>query len=183
MRSTTLVLCAAASLAAAAPRLQRRDEIQCAPRRQKRHPTFVTCVYEGGAGFCTYFPANGSFSSGSSDCPQGVAQDPSVTTDAPSTAGADPTDPASDPASDPVSTPAASDPASDSASEPVSTPAASDPVSTPAVSTPVVSSKPAVSTPAASKSSAVGGAPASQSVPAPSPSPSTGGARALSASF
>jgi hypothetical protein len=24
-------------------------------------------------------PANGSFSSGSSDCPQGVAQDPSVT--------------------------------------------------------------------------------------------------------
>jgi hypothetical protein len=90
MRSTTLVLCAAASLAAAAPRLQRRDEIQCAPADKngvpftssapsEDDPTFVTCVYEGGAGFCTYFPANGSFSSGSSDCPQGVAQDPSVT--------------------------------------------------------------------------------------------------------
>ncbi|KAJ7819555.1 hypothetical protein B0H14DRAFT_2836191 [Mycena olivaceomarginata] len=168
MRSTTLVLCAAASLAAAAPRLQRRDEIQCAP------------ADKNGVPFTSSAPSEDD---PTSDCPQGVAQDPSVTTDAPSTAGADPTDPASDPASDPVSTPAASDPASDSASDPVSTPAASDPVSTPAVSTPAVSSKPAVSTPAASKSSAVGGAPASQSVPAPSPSPSTGGARALSASF
>ncbi|KAJ7860091.1 hypothetical protein B0H14DRAFT_3863884 [Mycena olivaceomarginata] len=123
-------------------------------------PTFVTCVYQGGAGFCTYFPAHGSFSSGSSDCPQGVAQDSSVTTDAPSTAGADPTPPASDPASDPISTPAASD-------------SASDPVSTPAVSTP------AVSTPA---SSASAGATANPTVLSPGPS-QTGGARALSVSL
>ncbi|KAJ7177249.1 hypothetical protein C8R43DRAFT_507093 [Mycena crocata] len=39
---------------------------------------FVTCTYAG-AGLCAYFPADGSFSSGGSSCPQGVAQDPSAT--------------------------------------------------------------------------------------------------------
>ncbi|KAJ7355722.1 hypothetical protein DFH08DRAFT_1053119 [Mycena albidolilacea] len=118
-----------------------------------------------------------SFSSGSSDCPLGVAQDPSVTTDTPSTAGADPTTPVSDPESDPVSTPAASDPVSDPASDPISAPAVSTPaVFTPSVSTPAVS-MPAVSTPA--KSSARTGAPANPTDPSPSPSPSQTGGRAL----
>ncbi|KAJ6611315.1 hypothetical protein B0H10DRAFT_2437575 [Mycena sp. CBHHK59/15] len=39
---------------------------------------FVTCTYTD-AGPCTYFSADGSFSSGSSTCPKGIAQDPSVT--------------------------------------------------------------------------------------------------------
>ncbi|KAF7319682.1 hypothetical protein MKEN_00749400 [Mycena kentingensis (nom. inval.)] len=47
---------------------------------------FVVCTYEG-AGPCSYFPANGSFSSGSSQCPVGIAQDPSNTTEALSQVG------------------------------------------------------------------------------------------------
>ncbi|KAF9465790.1 hypothetical protein BDZ94DRAFT_305363 [Collybia nuda] len=35
--------------------------------------TFVTCSYQK-AGLCTYFPTDGSFSSGSSTCPQGLPQ-------------------------------------------------------------------------------------------------------------
>ncbi|KAF7362705.1 hypothetical protein MVEN_00619800 [Mycena venus] len=36
--------------------------------------SFATCIYKG-AGDCTYFFADGSFSSGSSACPQGLPQD------------------------------------------------------------------------------------------------------------
>ncbi|KAJ7111627.1 hypothetical protein C8R43DRAFT_1242877 [Mycena crocata] len=39
---------------------------------------YVTCIYAG-AGYCEYFPADGSFSSGSSNCPEGMPQDPSAT--------------------------------------------------------------------------------------------------------
>ncbi|KAJ7065773.1 hypothetical protein C8F01DRAFT_1126586 [Mycena amicta] len=60
--------------------------IQCPPVDKDGTPfvssngdaNFVRCTYQG-AGPCEYFPANGSFSSGSSSCPVGIAQDPSVT--------------------------------------------------------------------------------------------------------
>ncbi|KAJ7027131.1 hypothetical protein C8F04DRAFT_95865 [Mycena alexandri] len=75
-----LVACAQAAS------IGRRQAIQCADVDKNGTPLtssepqddLVTCTYEG-AGPCTYFPANGSFSSGSSDCPAGIAQDPSVT--------------------------------------------------------------------------------------------------------
>ncbi|KAJ7144593.1 hypothetical protein C8R44DRAFT_725517 [Mycena epipterygia] len=40
-------------------------------------PTFVMCTYAAGEE-CTYFPADGSSSFGSSDRPKGIAQDPSA---------------------------------------------------------------------------------------------------------
>ncbi|KAJ7495072.1 hypothetical protein FB451DRAFT_1550689 [Mycena latifolia] len=103
---------------------------------------------------CTSFPASGSFSSGSSQCPPGVAQDPSATTDTPSTTGGATSTPESTPSSTPNSTPSSTDDvsstddATSSAPEASSTPAASTPAaSTPAVSTPA----PAASTTPASK--------------------------------
>ncbi|KAF9459253.1 hypothetical protein BDZ94DRAFT_1312546 [Collybia nuda] len=66
--------------------------INCAPVDDDGSPltgssaagTFVTCTYQG-AGPCTYFPTDGSFSSGASTCPQGLPQgdvdpDPNATT-------------------------------------------------------------------------------------------------------
>ncbi|KAF7309282.1 hypothetical protein MIND_00298500 [Mycena indigotica] len=81
---TTILLFA--SLASAA--------IQCAPTDKDGTPlqssegegNFVRCTYEG-AGPCEYFPANGSFSSGSSQCPAGIAQDTSNTTQEVSSVG------------------------------------------------------------------------------------------------
>ncbi|KAJ7495112.1 hypothetical protein FB451DRAFT_362886 [Mycena latifolia] len=72
--------------------ISRRQSIQCAPADDDGVPLsgsapsgdFVSCEYDGGAGECTYFPAEGSFSSGSSQCPPGVAQDPSASESCPS---------------------------------------------------------------------------------------------------
>ncbi|KAJ7144616.1 hypothetical protein C8R44DRAFT_145610 [Mycena epipterygia] len=155
--STSLLLFLAAfAHTLAAPTLQGRQSIQCATADKNGSPLtgsfptgdFVTCTYAAGEE-CTYFPADGSFSSGSSDCPKGIAQDPSATTDAPSSAGAAATPP-------PVSTPIATPSPPISISAPISLPPVSTPtpvsVSTPAgVSTPASNSTPAgVSTPAVS---------------------------------
>jgi len=100
MRASALsaILLLAASHAAALA-ISRRADIQCPPTDKnggaltatgpaEDEPGFITCTYQGGAGLCTYFPADGSFSSGGSTCPKGIAQDPSVTTDTSSIVGA-----------------------------------------------------------------------------------------------
>ncbi|KAJ7455983.1 hypothetical protein B0H11DRAFT_2066500 [Mycena galericulata] len=94
--STPASLLLLAAVAHAAPNA-RRQAVQCAATDKGGTPltssegtgNFVTCIYgaSGGAGQCTYFPANGSFSSGSSQCPAGVPQNPSATTDALSSVG------------------------------------------------------------------------------------------------
>ncbi|KAJ7775921.1 hypothetical protein DFH07DRAFT_798852 [Mycena maculata] len=93
--STPASLLVLAAVARAAPSIHvPRQAVQCAPTDKGGTPlvssdgsdNFVTCTYSG-AGPCTYFPANGSFSSGSSQCPAGIAQNPSATTDALSSVG------------------------------------------------------------------------------------------------
>ncbi|KAK6992969.1 hypothetical protein R3P38DRAFT_2801316 [Favolaschia claudopus] len=155
----------------------KRAEIQCPPQDKNgvaftssspaaHDPQFITCVYQGGAGFCTYFPADGSFSSGSSQCPKGIAQDPSVTTDAPSTAGGDATPTSAAPPSSSSASDAAPPPpppvSSDSAPVPPTSASGSGAGSAP--------SPPPISPPSQSQSQ-------SQSGSAPAPSQSqTGGA-------
>ncbi|KAF8067947.1 hypothetical protein FPV67DRAFT_1494352 [Lyophyllum atratum] len=74
---------------------------------------FVTCVYSG-AGACTYFPSDGSFSSGSSACPPGLPQgaggggDPATTTPVPPPAT--PTPPPPPPVTTPPPPPPATTP-------------------------------------------------------------------------
>ncbi|KAJ7235206.1 hypothetical protein C8J57DRAFT_1728717 [Mycena rebaudengoi] len=86
MRPTSSTLVLFSLLALATAQLQ----IQCTPTDDDGTPNTgarpstgedsdkIMCIYQG-AGACTYFPADGSFSSGSSQCPPGIAQDPSVT--------------------------------------------------------------------------------------------------------
>jgi len=50
----------------------------------------IVCIYADGT-VCIYFPADGSFIGGSSTCPAGIAQDPSVTTLPPTQPTADST--------------------------------------------------------------------------------------------
>ncbi|KAJ7662843.1 hypothetical protein DFH06DRAFT_1296387 [Mycena polygramma] len=185
MRASTVALLLAASHCAHAASVgsSRRQSVQCAPvdkdgtalTASAGDGDFVSCTYEG-AGDCEYFPANGSFSSGSSQCPAGIAQDPSATTDAPSSAGAEPT------GTDDGDSDSASATDSDTETETDSDP----PLSTPNTSstTPVISTPAASTPPPVSKTSASGGAgsPASASGSAsasPSASGQPGGARAL----
>ncbi|KAJ6554103.1 hypothetical protein B0H10DRAFT_2446524 [Mycena sp. CBHHK59/15] len=158
--SATTTLLRLATLAAATP--VGHSDIQC-PDTDKDGSAltgsagsgdFVTCTYTD-AGPCTYFSADGCFSSGSSTCPKGIAQDPSVTTDAPSSVGAEPTSAGAAPSSTSspdatctpasVPTPAAS----------ISTPPASVSASTPptSASTPPVSASTSQSQAAASPGS------------------------------
>ncbi|KAJ7622232.1 hypothetical protein FB45DRAFT_870445 [Roridomyces roridus] len=95
-RASLILLAFFAAQAQAAPNVaQRQVAVQCPPSDKggvaltssegadAGSPGLVTCTYgttaTGGAGPCTFFPANGSFSSGSSQCPAGIAQDPSAT--------------------------------------------------------------------------------------------------------
>ncbi|KAJ6565329.1 hypothetical protein B0H10DRAFT_2224216 [Mycena sp. CBHHK59/15] len=181
--STASTLLLLAALAHAVPQLQRRADIQC-PATDKDGTAltgsapsgdFVTCTYVD-AGPCTYFPADGSFSSGSSTCPKGIAQDPSATTDVPSSAGAAPTDPAS---STPIDTPSSTPATSTPADTPSSTPATSSPAASTA------SQQSQTLTQSEPTSSASAGAPAASASASGRPnsalSARTGGARMLCA--
>ncbi|KAJ6559491.1 hypothetical protein DFH09DRAFT_1316798 [Mycena vulgaris] len=94
--SLSLLLLVAAA-ARATPNFA-RQAIQCPPTDRagsaltssEGDGDLVTCIYgaTAGAGPCSYFPANDSFLDSSSQCPIGIAQSPSVTTDAPSFVGA-----------------------------------------------------------------------------------------------
>ncbi|KAJ7236784.1 hypothetical protein C8J57DRAFT_1479113 [Mycena rebaudengoi] len=130
--SSTLVLLSLLALASA------QLQIQCTPTDDDGTPNTgaqpatgedsdkIMCIYQG-AGACTYFPADGSFSSGSSQCPAGIAQDPSVTElPIPGKSSAAPTPP-------PVSAPPPPPPVS---SQPPPPPVSSPPVVPPPVSTP-----------------------------------------------
>ncbi|KAJ6473334.1 hypothetical protein C8R47DRAFT_1199692 [Mycena vitilis] len=190
MRASTVALLLVASCAhAASVGYSRRQSVQCAAvdkdgtalTASAGAGDFVSCTYEG-AGECEYFPANGSFSSGSSQCPAGIAQDPSATTDAASSAGAEPTgtdDGDSDSAS---ATGSDTDTDTDTETETDSDPALSTPNTS--STTPVISSPAASTPPPVSKTSASGGAASASGSRSASASPSAsgqpGGARALS---
>ncbi|KAJ7169203.1 hypothetical protein C8R43DRAFT_1231804 [Mycena crocata] len=178
MRSAFFLLATAACAIAAPSKTSHvvRQGIQCTPvdddgtalTGSSASGDFVTCTYAG-AGPCTYFPADGSFSSGGSSCPAGIAQDPSVTTAGASSATDAPassTSPEDPPESESISRTNTND-------TPSSIPGVPAPSSTP--STP--SSLPGVPAPSSS------GTTPSQSlpgVPAPSPSASQpGGALGL----
>ncbi|KAJ7171532.1 hypothetical protein C8R46DRAFT_1088659 [Mycena filopes] len=157
-----------AATAAHAASVRRQAAIQC-PATDKAGTPFTSSVGDGdliscsyvGAGACEYVPADGSLSSGSPDCPVGVAQDdPSVTTDAVSSA---------DPAATGTGTDSAplSSTTDDSGDDDSST-SASAPTS---VSAPLSTPKPS-----ATSSGGLAGAPATRSTPAasaPSTSPSS----------
>ncbi|KAJ7097484.1 hypothetical protein C8R43DRAFT_1244388 [Mycena crocata] len=122
---------------------------------------FVTCTYAG-AGPCAYFPADGSFSSGGSGCPQGVAQDPSATTDGASTIGAALTDDPNSASGDAPESPPPSIPTSSSdVLSPASAPPNSTPASTPASGSPSAGAP--ASPPAGSQTSAAASQTRSQS--------------------
>ncbi|KAJ7121844.1 hypothetical protein C8R43DRAFT_1112110 [Mycena crocata] len=167
MRAAFIIL-ATAACAAAAPGghkhssshlSSRQSSIQCTPvdddgtalTGTAEAGNFIVCTYAG-AGPCTYFPPDGSFASGGSSCPAGIAQDPSVTTAA--TAQASPTSPRA-----PTVLPDA--PAASSASESV-TPSAH----------PALPGVPAPSSASAAESANSGFI---TGVPAPSASPSASG--------
>lgn len=83
MRSTILIAFAMIACASAAPSLHRR-ELGCAPEDKTGGKLQqVRLLDEDGGGdllcayttqACTYFPNNGNFSSGSSDCPGGLVE-------------------------------------------------------------------------------------------------------------
>ncbi|KAJ7495110.1 hypothetical protein FB451DRAFT_362869 [Mycena latifolia] len=178
MRPTALFSMLLLSALSASALPGRRQSVQCAPADDDGVPLsgsapsgdFVSCEYDGGAGECTYFPADGSFSSGSSQCPPGVAQDPSATTDAPSTDdGATSTAPDSAPSSTDDSTPSSTDDVSSTDDATSTTPEASSAPASTSASTPA--STPAASTKPASKTTTPTQTGASTS---PSASPSNG---------
>ncbi|KAF7368251.1 hypothetical protein MVEN_00145200 [Mycena venus] len=195
MRATTLsaLLLLAASHAAALA-ISRRADIQCPPTDKTGgaltatgpavdDPGFITCTYQGSAGLCTYFPADGSFSSGGSNCPKGIAQDPSVTTDSSSIVGAATPPPVSAPPSTPtptVSPSAPPPPPVSSPPAPSSPSAVPPPVSSPSVPSPP--SSPPASAPPPTSSSNSGGAQSQTQTQSPAPS-QTGGARGLGVSM
>ncbi|KAJ7923591.1 hypothetical protein B0H13DRAFT_55851 [Mycena leptocephala] len=84
--ASLFLLAASQSAHAVSLGYERRQSIQCPPvdkdgtalTGSAPQDDFVTCTYVG-AGLCAYFPADGSFSSGSSECPKGIPQDPSAT--------------------------------------------------------------------------------------------------------
>ncbi|KAJ7455978.1 hypothetical protein B0H11DRAFT_2066486, partial [Mycena galericulata] len=147
--STPASLLLLAAVAHAAPNA-RRQAVQCAATDKGGTPltesegtgNFVTCIYgaAGGAGQCTYFPANGSFSSGSSQCPAGVPQNPSATTDALSSVGGG--------SAPTFTTPPNTDPFT---SAPTTTPSVS--LSTPTLASTPVNTDPFTSAPSASNPS------------------------------
>ncbi|KAJ7236788.1 hypothetical protein C8J57DRAFT_1479115 [Mycena rebaudengoi] len=146
MRPTSSTLVLLSLLALATAQLQ----IQCTPTDDDGTPNTgarpstgedsdkIMCIYQG-AGACTYFPADGSFSSGSSQCPAGIAQDQSVTC----SSAAPPPPPVSSQAPPP----------------PVSSQAPPPPVSSPPVVSPPVSTPPPKQTTSSKPSSTVSGSP------------------------
>ncbi|KAJ7710414.1 hypothetical protein B0H17DRAFT_1367 [Mycena rosella] len=143
MRTSTSTLLLALALACAsvgAAPSRRDDSINCASADDDGTAltgsapdgTFVSCTYAG-AGDCEYF-SDGSFSSGGSSCPKGVAQDaPSSTTDgsASSTASTSSDDSTATTSDDPASSTTSDDDSTTTTSDDDNSTSASAPVSTP----------------------------------------------------